>query len=139
MDVVYKVRSREFAQIINHLEPFYIAMLYEREFSDFEREEGCEEGTTDRSSAGELRGLKPSICFGPRHIELPPIHLLCIRMQSARELYGIALGPTVNCYQLRKHHLPFAYHTSLGCMCTYHLAANAAEKRKGRLIHITYP
>ena len=32
--------SCEFAQITNHLQPFYIAMPYEREFSDFERGEG---------------------------------------------------------------------------------------------------
>jgi len=43
---------REFAQITNHPEPFYIAMPDDkREFSDFEGGEGA----TDRSSAGELR------------------------------------------------------------------------------------
>lgn len=94
------------------------------------RGKGCEKGGIDRLSAGELRGPKPSICFGLRHVELP---IPCIRMQSTRELYSIALGPTINCYQLRKHPLPFGYRTSLGCMYTYHLAANAAEKRKGRL------
>lgn len=139
MHVIYKVRLhmlRKFVQITNH-PASHFTLPYEREFSDYlARGEGSEE-RTNRSSAGELRGPKPSICFGPRHVELPPIRLPCIRMQSARELYNIALGPAVNCYQL--HPLPFAYHTSLGCMCTYHLTANAAEKRKGRLMHVTYP
>lgn len=139
--VIYKVcvnshnTSYQLLWVILHCDA-----MYEREFSDFpERGGGYEEGTTDRSSVGELRGPKPSICFGPRHVELPTIRLPCIRMQSTRELYSIALGPAVNCYQLRKHPLPFAYHTSLGGMYTYHLMANVVEKRKGRLTHITYP
>jgi len=100
---------REFAQITNHPEPFYISWC--STINENSRTSREEKGRQIDRARENSEGPKPSICFGLRHVELPPIRLLCIRTQSARELYGIALGPTVNCYQLWKHPLPFAYHT----------------------------